>query len=403
MADYRKVGINMISLGDTIVMDDVSKDDSVNPRNIISASHVDDYEENIVGYLNDSKEFSKVWGQNPEVVEADDFDENNPKYLLASGYHTVTALLSIVDKASVAHAKNDRNEDLSEFESVLVGLDLNFDVIVHVKSKGKLSAKNAAKYHAAFSNNHGIQLSTGEKTRAAYNALSQMNLTSAENDPNYKPHMPDRTLAALLGVGKSTVYGQRQVLIEERHKVVPGKATDATTDTSDPKDALDELSKAAEASATDDATESSTESSTENTTEDAKLERQDNDGKDQKTDDRPKGAEGVNVPQGESSEQGEQSEPKSDAKDLRKETLNELNRQIELVMGIKADPLSMSISTMSTSIETGRERLVAKLMKNAGIKDGDYSKDPYIYGIDLLFSAFITMLDVIATENDKRP
>ena len=46
-----------------------------------------------------------------------------------------------------------------------------------------------------------------------------LNLSSHENDPSLFSHIPDRQLAELLGIGKSTVFNQRERLIQERWNV----------------------------------------------------------------------------------------------------------------------------------------------------------------------------------------
>ena len=60
-----------------------------------------------------------------------------------------------------------------------------------------------------------------KKASAAYHILEHMNLLTHENDPDLFSHIPDRQLAELLGIlgGKSTVWGQRQRLIQERFGV----------------------------------------------------------------------------------------------------------------------------------------------------------------------------------------
>ncbi len=379
MSDYKNASIPLTSLGDTITMDDVSKEDSINPRSSISVSHVEDYSEAIIGYLQDGKDFSRVWGQAPEVVDS----EEDGKYLLASGYHTVTALLNVVDKVSIAHSKKDGGDELSELEEVLVGLDLNFDVVVRVKTVGVLSPKDAAKYHAAFSNVHGISLNSGEKSKTAYNALSVMNLTKDVSDKAFKPHINDRKLAALLGVSKSTVYEQRQTLIQERFGVVNGNQS--SEDAKDPRAVIDSLDDT-------DTPEDST------TPEDAPaIERQDNDGiHDPTKDDRPKGSEGIDIPQGENVDDTAH-EAKTSAKTLRAQSLKDFEAALDNVLEINADQLALSYSTVSSRTETGRENLVNKLLKNNGGNTNDF-----ITGVDRLFSLFMTSLDVIATENDKR-
>ena len=396
MSDYRNVAIPLTSLGETVVMDDVSKEDSINPRSSISVSHVEDYSEAIIGYLQDGKDFSKVWGQVPEVVDAEEVG----KYLLASGYHTVTALLNVVDKASLAHAKNDAGDELSELEEVLVGLDLNFDIAVRVKNLGGLSPKDAAKYHAAFSNVHGISLSPGEKSKTAYNALSVMNLTKDENDKDRKTHINDRKLAAMIGVSKSTVYEQRQTLIQERFGVVNGKAGDTSKDPSAVLDSLDDTSTPEDATTSSDDADSTEDAKedgdTDKSKEDSVIERQDNDGKDQKKDDRPKGSEGIDIPQGEDGAT-EAPDAKTTAKTLRSESLKEFEKALDNVLETNADQLSLSYSTVSLRTETGRENLVNKLLKNNGGNPNDF-----ITGVDKIFSLFMTALDVIATENEKR-
>lgn len=58
-----------------------------------------------------------------------------------------------------------------------------------------------------------------EKAKAAYHLLKHMNLSSHENDPSLFSHISDRQLAKLLGIGKSTVFNQRERLIGERWNV----------------------------------------------------------------------------------------------------------------------------------------------------------------------------------------
>ena len=400
MSDYKNASIPLTSLGDTIIMDDVSKDDSINPRSSISVSHVEEYSEAIIGYLQDGKDFSNVWGQVPEAVDA----EEDGKYLLASGYHTVTALLNVVDKVSIAHAKKDGGDGLSEVEEVLVGLDLNFDVVLRVKNLGELSPKDAAKYHAAFSNVHGISLSTGEKSKTAYNALSVMNLTKDVSDKAFKPHVNDRKLAALLGVSKSTVHDQRKTLIRERYGIVPGApSSDAPEDAKDPKAVLDSLDStdapedAKDPKAVLDTAEDSSDAEEAKDGEDPNIERQDNDGiHDPTKDDRPKGSEGIDIPKGENVDDTAP-DAKTAAKTLRAQSLKDLEAALDNVLDINADQLALSYSTVSSRTETGRENLVNKLLKNNGGNPNDF-----ITGVNRIFSLFMTTINVIATENEKR-
>ena len=60
----------------------------------------------------------------------------------------------------------------------------------------------------------------GNRIKAAYIALSVMNLDKGENNPDLYPYINDRKLAAMLGMtneaGKKPISDQRQLLKEER-------------------------------------------------------------------------------------------------------------------------------------------------------------------------------------------
>lgn len=63
----------------------------------------------------------------------------------------------------------------------------------------------------------------GNRTKAAYIALSVMNLDKHENNPDLYPHINDRKLAAMLGMnneaGKRPISDQRQRLKQERGRI----------------------------------------------------------------------------------------------------------------------------------------------------------------------------------------
>ena len=54
-----------------------------------------------------------------------------------------------------------------------------------------------------------------EKTQIVRDALSQMNLTKYDNDPEKEDFINDRDLASQLGVSKTTVWNVRQALIKQ--------------------------------------------------------------------------------------------------------------------------------------------------------------------------------------------
>ena len=56
----------------------------------------------------------------------------------------------------------------------------------------------------------------GNRTKAAYIALSVMNLDKHEKKEYLYPHISDRKLAKMLGIGKTDVYDERERLKQER-------------------------------------------------------------------------------------------------------------------------------------------------------------------------------------------
>lgn len=207
MAGSRNVKIHVSKLDEKIMMDDVDSDDSINPRTSLSVDLVRRYEDSILGYLAAGEDFNQVWKQVPEAVETD----QDGVYLLTSGYHTITALKNVLNKI-----KQHPDEPLEERQTKLLDIDTDFEVVFKVWLSDDYDFRDTAKYYAAFSNVHGQSLAHGEKQRAAYNALSVMNLTKHDNDIVLRPHIPDRQLASMLGVSRSTVSLQRQKLIKER-------------------------------------------------------------------------------------------------------------------------------------------------------------------------------------------
>ncbi len=205
--DYREIKIHTSELDERLIMDDVDSEDSINPRTCINAETVDRYKESIIDYIANDQEFSAVWHRPPEAVET----EEEGVYLLTSGYHTITAL-----KAAIAEIENNPDHELEKGELKYSDLFVNFDVIVKVYESDDYDYKDTARYIASFSNVHGLSLTHGEKQKAAYNALSVMNLTRYDFDPDFRPFVNDRKLAAMLGMSKSTVYNMRQVVLAER-------------------------------------------------------------------------------------------------------------------------------------------------------------------------------------------
>ena len=67
-----------------------------------------------------------------------------------------------------------------------------------------------------------LMVQQGKNADAAYHVLEHMNLEKHENNPDLISHIPDRQLAEMLdmpnpeGGGKTTVWTQRQHLIQER-------------------------------------------------------------------------------------------------------------------------------------------------------------------------------------------
>ena len=61
-----------------------------------------------------------------------------------------------------------------------------------------------------------LMVQQGKKAKAAYHILKHMDLKKDENDLYPFRHIPDRQLAEMLGIGKSTVSKQRERLFQER-------------------------------------------------------------------------------------------------------------------------------------------------------------------------------------------
>ena len=201
-----------------------------------ASQHVDEYENAIIGYLYNGQEFDDVWGQKPQAVETD----KEGFYLLTSGYHTITALMNVIRRVSENPDEIETDDDGTSFK--LSEIDTDFEVTIQVRNVNKkIDYKDAARFHASFSNVHGQPLQSGEKAKAAYNALSVMNLSKDEGDDTIFPFVNDRKLAAMIGVGKTTVFNQRQQLIQERFGVVEDESTPTTPSTSTPTSSADNV------------------------------------------------------------------------------------------------------------------------------------------------------------------
>ena len=395
MAQIKNASIHTSALATTLIMDDVSKEDSINPRTAISSEFVAQYEESIIGYLADGKDFNKVWNQKPEAVATDD-----GKYILVSGYHTITALVGVITKVSEVAEKvaKDANVELTAEEKVLQTISVDFEVIIGVIAHGKYSPEDTARYFASFSNVHGQNLSSGEKSKSAYNALSVMNLRKDEGDENLRPFMNDRELAALLGVGKSTVSNQRQIVIKERYGT--GDANDPITGDDAVDKAVNQVANmennapAGETSESTDDGESTDDSKTSESTEgDETITRQD--GGEQEGDNRAKGTEGMNLPAGKNAEteEGAEGDEKVNKKAIKDQSAADLRTAIDNVFSVKFDPDDRleALNSISRQIEKARERMAEKYNK----KDHEMFKT-----YDEIYSACLSILDAISNENE---
>ena len=381
MAQWKNAYIKATEVKSVLILDDVDKEDSINPRSSINEKYVKDYEDSIKNYLIEGKDFSNSWGQVPEAVSAgvaDNEDNDQEHYILTSGYHTITAFMNVIDKVNEIQKKvmEDPSVELSEDDKAVGAIDTDFEITVRVRPAGGFDPMYSARYFASFSNVHGQPLSQGEKSRAAYNALSVMNLTSKENDDSFRPHMNDRQLGALLGISKSTVHNQRQILIAQRYEVEEDvkETTSETASTDEVSDVVNELDN--------------------NTA--PTIERQDGGTEHENTgDDRlpETGTSHLNV-SAESIEDDDE-EKKVDPKVTKAETLAGLRSAIDYVLEIDANTVVDANEEVCSRMETLREKYAEFSQKSK--KD-----DKFISAADRIFSLFITACEHVANENELR-
>ena len=371
MAQIKNIAIHTSDLANSLILDDVSREDSINPRTAISAEYVSNYEESIIGYLADGKDFNKSWNQKPEAVTTNE----EGKYLLTSGYHTITALMGVIAKVGQVATllAETPNAELSKDEKIISELSIDFDINFGVRSHGKFPPEESARYFASFSNIHGQNLTSGEKSKSAYNALSVMNLRKDEADENFRPFLNDRELASLLGVSKSTISNQRQILLTDRYGLTEDDNVVSDDETTEDVVATVEGLE-------DDAPETD-------------LERQDGGEQEASDADVAKGTDGIDIPDtdvpvvsDDAKKVSKNSTKEQSAKDVRKAIDNIFDVEFS------ADDRLDSVVKISRQIEKGRERVMEKYNKN---------DDAYFKTSDRLYSALLTLLDCVSNENEN--
>ena len=242
-------------------------------------------------------------------------------------------------------------------------LNVDFEVIVGVIAHGKYSPEDTARYYASFSNVHGQNLTNGEKSKSAYNALSVMNLRKDEGDDSLRPFMNDRDLGSLLGVSKSTVSNQRQILVKQRYGT--GDPNDPITGDDAVNNAVNQVANmennAPDSTSDDSGDDSNTSEASDDTNETSEqnkdgITRQD--GGEQATDDRAKGTDGINV----NVDADDDGDEKVDKKALKAESLAELRIAIDNVLAVKFDPDDRldALNSVSRQLEKARERYAEK-------------------------------------------
>ena len=366
MAKYQNVKIHTSELDSRILLEDVDNEDSINPRSTINLKYVDEYQESIIDYLADDQEFSKVWRQTPEAVETD----TEGVYLLISGYHTITAL-----RNSILEIEKNPEKPIDKSDNKTLGdIDINFDIMIRVYPAGKYEYRETARYLAAFSNIHGQPLTQGEKMQAAYNALSTMNLTKDEGDESFRPHMNDRKLGAMIGIGKSTVWNQRSRLIQERF----GKVEEPQDSTEEDVSAtLDEL----------EADVAETKSQDENEITEVSTVRHDS--ADTADNSVPTGGEGLNIP---ATDVKPEKEEAKTGFGLKKASEVEFRKGINYCLELDADTLATAYRNVSSNLDKTREKWANLNMQ-----------DPVMGAcVDRIFSLMITTIESLGDENDDR-
>lgn len=399
--------IHTSELDSRIILDDVSQETSINPRACLNVQYISDYERDILKYLANGDEFSEVWGQRPQAVETDqETDMGGIVLMLTSGYHTITALKNVIKRIE------DNPEEVDNESGVKLGdVEVDFDVIFQVLNVNKkMGYLEAARFHASFSNVHGQPLSSTEKSKAAYNALSVMNLTKQEGDETLFAHMTDRALASKLGCGKTTVFKQRQILIRERF---PSEATEegvqaeSTTQesatTTDINATLESLNNDVQTESNENTADNGLDIDTSKKTVETKQ------------DDRDSGTEGMDLGlAGSSTESEDENTDEDDAADAAetKQVQDTIKKMLsgasvtqlksiiavrecfDFLLSINADQLASAISSVDGQCKKAREMFSTL----AADKDPEYSK-----GVDQLFGMFQISLENLCDENEERP
>ena len=383
MSNYRKIKIHTSEIDSRIIMDDVEKTDSVNPRSVINQAYVQEYKEAIIGYLASEQEFHKVWRQVPEAVET----ETEGEYLLISGYHTISAL----GKALQEIEDNPQHgvDDGVKYEDI----DTGFDFFIRVYNSKNYDYRTTAKYYSAFSNVHGQRLDGEEKRQAAYNALSAMFLTKDEHlldemkGAKLRPFINDRKLAAMLNMGKSTVNNVRRDLWQERHGPEESEETPTETTTEAPttessvSNDVDALEQAHAKSTTEAKTEAKTEFVDHSGGESSKKTEPDNTA--------------VTIPTGDANE-GENTEGeggKLSFKEIQTLSDKKIRQARDFVMELDLNKVSVIINDFYPQLEAQQQK---RQQLNVGA-------DPIEAAVeDRLYSLMITAIRCLADEAEEK-
>ena len=239
----KEIKIHISDIADKIFIEDVDEAGSINPRLSLSVEHIVKYARSIVNYLDEGSTFDASWNQTPQVIELPQEDVDGDEslnerlfdYTLVSGFHTVSALLAVLEGHENGEVMVD---DEADEETHLATLDMDFEVTFEViEADENIDWMDAARYSASFSNLHGKSLTSGEKFTCAYNALQSMNLSKDEGNISLFPHIDDRKLAGMLDVSKGTVYNARKKVREERFGP---PETEATEEPDTPQESQDE-------------------------------------------------------------------------------------------------------------------------------------------------------------------
>ena len=417
MADYTNVKLHTSELGSRLRLDDVAQEDSINPRTCLSVDYIYRYENDIIGYLLNGREFDDAWNQRPQAVETDE----DGVYLLTSGYHTITALMNVVKRATdspdeeVDGDEGERLEDEASEDAddasdkkTLGDIDVDFYITIQVKKvKKSIDYKDAARYHASFANLHGQTLGKGEKSKSAYNALSAMNLTRDENDEQYFPYIDDRTLGSLLGVSKGTIHNVRHKVIRERFGPPEGEEQTTTDDNSQSAD--DAASDVAnmESAASDNAnTDSNAETAETQESQDGETEVKFEGKTEESADARKTGTDDLNLNLGggtsEESNDGMSEEERTElgnkAKDFmlrmsnnsaELKTFVDFRENLDFLLSKDHDMLSQAIASSGLQVQN----VIDKYSKLATTKDAEYNDC-----LHNIFKLFDVMLGKIADE-----